>query len=274
MSLFSFLFGRKPAATEDVGRRDAPVTLRYTDERPPSPASPPSHLPRIRWRDGSFPLQAVGESNYADALQSICGKYTRHGSDIEVEGVLHREPQNPHDGNAVAVTIDGRKVGYLPREQAVRVGGQMIEEDLMSVRCGARIRGGWRTNQHDEGGYGVNVAVPTWGDIDFGTQPEVIQPKGHDRPDAAPSGPLKDQSVAIIGAKADGDLAKELAAAGASIMAGVGNGTTLIVVAEERPFSEKITGRAPYRKAEQVVALGRGAKIVSLTEVRKMIRGW
>jgi hypothetical protein len=35
-----------------------------------------------------------------------------------VQAVLVPEPNNPHDRNAVAVTIDGRVVGYMPREDA------------------------------------------------------------------------------------------------------------------------------------------------------------
>lgn len=121
----------------------------------------------VAWRANSFPMEAVGESNYQEALIAICGKHTRRGYEGEHEAVLQLEPTNTYDPNAVRVSIGDRKVGYLAREQAARVKEQMQEAGLVSVRCGARIRGGWRTNQYEEGHYGVRLAIPTRGEISF-----------------------------------------------------------------------------------------------------------
>lgn len=82
--------------------------------------------------------------------------------------MIECEPANHHDPNAIMVKIQGRKVGYLSREQAQRVGQQMREAGLKAATCLARVRGGWRTNQYDEGHYGVNLAIPNLGRIDFG----------------------------------------------------------------------------------------------------------
>jgi hypothetical protein len=113
-------------------------------------------------------MQAVGESHYQDSLIAICGAYSRDGTEATYEGLIEREPANPHDPNAIMVKILGRKVGYLPREQAERVSEQMRGSGLSSATCSARVRGGWRTNQYDEGSYGVQLAIPNHGRIDFG----------------------------------------------------------------------------------------------------------
>lgn len=44
-----------------------------------------------------------------------------------VDAVLAREPTNPVDPNAVAVWIDGRKVGYVPRKTNVAL-SQFIDQ--------------------------------------------------------------------------------------------------------------------------------------------------
>lgn len=113
-------------------------------------------------------MQVVGESAYQDDLIAICGPHSRAGHDGQYVATIEREPGNPFDPNAVMVRIQGRRVGYLGREQAVRVGGQMDAEDLREAACLARIRGGWRTNQYDEGKYGVQLSIPNAGWIDFG----------------------------------------------------------------------------------------------------------
>ena len=114
-------------------------------------ANPNSAKANIVWRAGSFPLEVVGESNYQRELVSICGRYTLAGNDTEHSALLKLEPLNPHDSNAIMVKIKGKTVGYLPRQQAVRVGTQMRRVCLTEANCKARVRGGWRTNQYERG---------------------------------------------------------------------------------------------------------------------------
>lgn len=157
MGLFNWLFGRAKA----------PIVV--------SPAPPPTAerlQPRAKSRKvirttKSFGMEVVGESNYQDALVAICGKHTRNGYDGEHQATLVLEPSNAYDPNAVMVMIDGRRVGYLAREQAKRVGGYMRAARLDRAICDARIQGGWRTNQHDEGHYGVRLAIPSRGEVGF-----------------------------------------------------------------------------------------------------------
>lgn len=278
MGLLSWLFGQRK---EDPATRLSPTDNlnRYKDEDGASRSrkAPTEYMinaghsaPHIRWREDSYPLDVVGESNYQDALIAIAGRYTREGDSVEVEAELVREPSNPHDPNAVAVRIQRRTVGYLSRDQAVRVGGQMREEGLSVVVCSALIRGGWRTNQYDEGLYGVRLAVPSYGWIDLGTgakPPEKVPAPRRkiERPEPVAVGPLTGQRIAIMGGLSDAALAQELADAGAKIMSGVGTTTTMLVIASERPFTPGERASAGFRKAEQ-----NGIRIVSAREAREM----
>lgn len=69
-------------------------------------------------------VNVAGESHYQDALTEIVGDAAASEAQVRhpTEAVLVPEPDNPHDANAVRVEIDGRKVGYLPRAEAVAYG--------------------------------------------------------------------------------------------------------------------------------------------------------
>lgn len=259
------------------------------DNRPLQPASQPAvarrNIPasRVVWRENSFPMEVVGESGFQDALVAISGGHNRYGHYLPCEAEIMREPSNPHDPNAVVVLIEGRKVGYLAREQAARVSAQMVTDGVQAVRCGAQITGGWRTNQYDAGFFGVKLAIPSWGWIDFGVG-AIAPPAGEganaspwpkrptvERPKAAKEGPLRGERVAIMGEPGDGPLAQELAASGATIMAGIGKTTTMLVVADNRPFSEGVKRSATYVRALELIAEGEALRILSQAEARALI---
>ncbi|WP_206453580.1 HIRAN domain-containing protein [Aurantimonas marina] len=266
MGIFSFLF-RKP--------KSKTVTQPQSGKRPPV-AAQPRQQPGIQWREGSFPMEVVGESNYQDVLVAICGAHTRHGHEGEYEASIEREPSNLHDPNAVMVKLHGRKVGYLPRDQAERVGEQMRDVGLTAAVCRARVRGGWRTNQYDEGHFGVRLAIPNhgWIDLGVGAEPPTqasIPRKTAERPKAAPSGPLRGHRIALMGTSDDDRIAHELAAAGAKIMAAVGASTTLLVIVAEQPFDVGIRKSANFRRAEEMIAEGSRIRIISISEARRMI---
>ena len=118
-----------------------------------------------------FPLEVVGESNYQNALSKIF-----HSPDVEVDSnsfdddglelesvltlaVLVREPRNPYDKNAVAVTIKSSLVGYLKKDQAARVSGQMDSAKLKRFECKAKIIG--------PDIFGVFLKVPKFGEIEI-----------------------------------------------------------------------------------------------------------
>jgi hypothetical protein len=80
-----------------------------------------------------FPI--VGESYCRDALLRIAAR--RGGVPVHCNADLVFEPTNPYDPNAVAVLIDGLKVGYLSREHAAEYG-----RVLASLDCaGKTVRG-------------------------------------------------------------------------------------------------------------------------------------
>ena len=222
-------------------------------------------------------MQVVGESNYQDALIAICGRHTRHGYEGEHVALIEKEPSNQYDPNAIRVMIEGRMVGYLSREQAARVGEQMIAAGLARSACAARTRGGWRTNQHDEGHYGVTLSIPNQGWIDFGVGAEPPARERTSRtkkgtPQPAETGPLRGHQIAIMGGGGrDGKLATELAAAGARIMAGVGKSTTFLVVAADKPFDFGIRRSASYCKAREMIEAGSALQILSESEVKALI---
>lgn len=257
MKLWSMLFGTSRSKGSDP-----------EVQRLPSPS-----LPIIQWKPNSFPMKVVGESNYQAALVAICGRHTRHGYEGEHKAFLVREPTNAHDKNAVLVRIEHRKIGYLGRDQALRVGQQMAAAGLYEVACKARIRGGWRTNQYDEGHFGVSLAVPNSGWIDFGIggerptpEPTVRQRRGH-KIKSSDTGPMAGQRVFILGAQSSEAVAQELAAAGATIMATIGKSTTLMVVNAPHPFAVGVRRSANFRKAQEA-----NLKVVSIDEVRADIK--
>ena len=237
--------------------------------------------PAIQWRQDSFPTEVVGESHYQDALIAICGAYSRQGYEIETHAEIRLDPRNPYDTNAVAVFISNRKVGHLNRDQAVRVGGALRELGLSRARCQAKIAGGWRTNQYDEGQFGVRLAIPGYGKIDFGSagislagsaETAMATRKSVEVAKGSGVGPLAKQRIAIIGAPSDCEIAKLLANAGATIVSGVGKTTSmLVVVGQSKPFDPGTIGSSNYVKAEELIAAGRQIRILDEGEARQLL---
>ncbi len=127
-----------------------------------APAADPISAPTFHIDgDGDFEQEVVGESYYQDALSAICGGHCDEGHEHECVATLVPEPDNPHDSNAVAVLIEGRKVGHLPRVAALVYTTALARHGNPAARftCDAEIRGGWRrerrNGQVDEGGFGV-----------------------------------------------------------------------------------------------------------------------
>ena len=130
----------------------------------PRPAAPAVAVQQLEG-DGDFETDVVGESYYQDALAEIAGPKTKAGVDLDVKARLVPEPDNPHDANAVAVYIQGRKVGHLPRDMAAEWVASLTRrgDPRRIVEVDANITGGWRRERRDgkisEGSFGVSLDI-------------------------------------------------------------------------------------------------------------------
>lgn len=89
---------------------------------------------------GGERLEVVGESFYQDNLERTIRKHGRL-----VEAILMPEPENEYDSNAVAVLVDGLKVGHLSREVAVMYQSgitRLMTRTGKSVAAAGEITGG------------------------------------------------------------------------------------------------------------------------------------
>ena len=68
--------------------------------------------------EGDRDLEVVGESFYQDNLWMLAAARPGEPVRVEITAVLVAEDGNPYDSNAIAVWIDGLKVGHLSRENA------------------------------------------------------------------------------------------------------------------------------------------------------------
>jgi hypothetical protein len=64
-----------------------------------------------RW----FQQEIVGKSNFQDNISRLVGSKSEYSSNKVFEAVVICENSNPHDANAVAIYINGKKVGFLEK---------------------------------------------------------------------------------------------------------------------------------------------------------------
>jgi hypothetical protein len=105
---------------------------------------------------GTFAVDVVGVAQYQDVLEAAAGE------DPVVRATLLLEDANPYDDQAVAVHIGGRRAGYLSRANA-----RLYRADLaaagnprLTVRCKARIVGGFETARGERAHYGLKLDLP------------------------------------------------------------------------------------------------------------------
>ena len=153
MGLLSWLFRKQAPTPAPAPRKKAPAAR-------VNPLSSATGLRVIG--KGGYPRNVVGESNYQAALSKICGGHNRAGHELETVARVTPEPENEYDPNAVMVTIEDRKIGYLSRDDAPRYLEALSEAGHpgRTAIVAAKVVGGWRTNQHDSGHFGVKLAMP------------------------------------------------------------------------------------------------------------------
>ena len=102
-------------------------------------------------------FHVVGESHYQDNLEKIAGPKAHGGVRRCCTADLVPEDDNPYDMQAVAVHIDGLKVGYLSRTNAPMYRRIAYHND--KIICEALIVGGWKRTAGDLGQYSVRLAA-------------------------------------------------------------------------------------------------------------------
>ncbi|WP_164887553.1 HIRAN domain-containing protein [Paenirhodobacter populi] len=160
MGLLDWLFGKKDLPVET----DEEFIAKLREQRSQKTVEPFQYsAPKIRKLegDGSYDFDIVGESYYQDALAAIAGPKTEGGVEHVCTARLVPEPSNPHDPNAVAVHIGGRKVGHLSRLAAAHWVGMLSRTGSAGVtlEADAMIIGGWKRPNGDEGHYGVKLDI-------------------------------------------------------------------------------------------------------------------
>lgn len=111
---------------------------------------------------GQFAVEVVGVSRRQDALAAIVERYGRSGRTVTTDAALILENTNPHDANAVRVEIDGALIGYLSRDNAQRYRADLATagQPQATVRCKARIVGGFETADGERAHFGVRLDLP------------------------------------------------------------------------------------------------------------------
>lgn len=116
------------------------------------------YIPIIRG-PGLYLINVAGESFYPGSFALLCGPRGTEPVEIEARAQLRLQDDNPHDAQAVHVTISGYPVGHLKREHArafrrsVRYGPLSAHEVF---ECDAKIVGGW-ANETSNGHFGVRL---------------------------------------------------------------------------------------------------------------------
>jgi hypothetical protein len=105
-------------------------------------------------------VRVVGTSFHQDELEVIAGGRNFAGTRRRLLTVtLIREPDNPHDENAVGVDAAGVPVGHLSREDAPLFHSiiQRLAANATAATCRAELIGGWDQGRGDRGSIGVEI---------------------------------------------------------------------------------------------------------------------
>jgi hypothetical protein len=109
---------------------------------------------------GDTQLGVVGESFYQDNLLRIVGGRSPGGANFPVVAVLEAEATNRFDSNAVAVKVDGLRVGSLPRKAAATYQKHVIRLTAHHARPVALrgvIGGGWARGRGGMSSFGISL---------------------------------------------------------------------------------------------------------------------
>jgi len=186
----SELAAAEPAATEPPAGPAAAREPAAAAEAaaPAGPASEPTDQVRDVLVPGGDIVEVVGTAPYQEALETVAGGSAGSAPDVEKWAHLIPEPDNPWDRNAVAVYVDGRKVGYLPRESAgayASLLGRLWAGSSSRGVCRAVVSGGWHHVQSqvgsvtsvEEGRLGVRLALAAPQHLDVTQDLKALTPE-------------------------------------------------------------------------------------------------
>lgn len=109
--------------------------------------------------DGRFAMEVRGESHYQRALERVAKSRSAPGEPVYTSARLTPE-RNRHDPNAVRVEIDGRKVGYIPKELSAGFRHALKVHEIGGVvQCPAVVRGGRQVGR-EYYPFGVRLDLP------------------------------------------------------------------------------------------------------------------
>jgi len=95
------------------------------------------------WLSWEPPLNAVrGESYHQDALRAFAGEPPEAGFLLPVPVTLVREPENPHDANAIRAELAGGLVGHIAKELAALFSPRMGSAGCPVLTIPGLVRGG------------------------------------------------------------------------------------------------------------------------------------
>ena len=116
-----------------------------------------------------YSTKVVGTSFCQENLIRVCGPKKEESVELEVAAELVLENDNPADVNAVTVLVDGLKIGYLPKREAmihrILIHGSDYSKDRLI--CIGKINGGWDNGYGNCGHYGVTVELPYKAGLDI-----------------------------------------------------------------------------------------------------------
>jgi hypothetical protein len=162
---YSFGSGRSGSAEKrrGVSRRERPGSFAFLGEPKPARArKPPPPLVNNEWpAKGLFGCEVVGESHYQAALIAAVGAPPTKWQEVMVTAELVCEPNNRHDPLAVAVFVNGSRVGYLQSESARAFRRRLERRGIagQTTRCGAMIRGGGEAHDGSQRMYGIRLDI-------------------------------------------------------------------------------------------------------------------
>lgn len=118
------------------------------------------------WRRWESPRNFVaGESHYTPALQALTGPPRAGGYLRPVAVAVIRERNNRYDANAFRIEVEGQHVGYLAREIAAQLAGELDQAGCAAFTVCGVIRGGSKTAR--------NLGVHVWLDRRLTAGPEI-----------------------------------------------------------------------------------------------------